>query len=365
MKHNWEYKSFDDVAKTVSPTYKVEKSDYEATGLFPIVSQEDSYISGYWNNPNDLTHHDKPVIIFGDHSRVLKYVDFDFVVGADGVKIIKPNDNVNAKFLYHYLNWYKIPSLGYSRHFKLIKKALFPIPSLVCQKRIASELDLISDIIVDCREVLYNLDALAKSLFYDYFGDHISNPKGWETAKIGTIASVQTGATPSREIEAYFQGEISWIKTTEVQNCLITETEEHISEEALKNSNCKIFPVNTILIAMYGQGKTRGQIARLGIEACTNQACAAILPAVKIHPIFLFYFLLSSYEPLRNIAVGGNQKNLNLSLIKNYSIILPPLALQEQFAVRIEQIETQKANVEATIAEMQTLLDSRMDYWFN
>ena len=90
---------------------------------------------------------DSPVVIFGDHSRVVKYVDFDFVLGADGVKILKPIDELNARFFYHFLKWYNVPSLGYSRHYKLLKEIEVPIPSLSEQQHIVEELDLLNSII--------------------------------------------------------------------------------------------------------------------------------------------------------------------------------------------------------------------------
>ncbi len=180
MKHNWDLKPFTDVATTITPISKIEKSEYMDSGLYPIISQEDILVSGYWNELEDLTPHCKPVVIFGDHTRVLKYVDFEFAVGADGVKIIQPKENVNAKFLYHYLKWLNVSSLGYSRHFKLIKEAQYPVPPLEVQQQIVAELDRINEIIRDCKEAIRNLDNLAQSIFYDYFGDPITNPKGWE-----------------------------------------------------------------------------------------------------------------------------------------------------------------------------------------
>ena len=99
MKHGWEIKSFEDCIVKVKNTTKVSSSDYLDQGLYPIVSQEENLISGYWNNENDVFEISVPVVIFGDHTRVLKYVDFDFVIGADGVKILQPIKCINAKFL--------------------------------------------------------------------------------------------------------------------------------------------------------------------------------------------------------------------------------------------------------------------------
>lgn len=371
MKHNWEYKPFNDVAATISPTCKVEKSDYEATGLFPIVSQEDFYISGYWNNPNDLTHHVKPVIIFGDHSRVLKYVDFDFVVGADGVKIIMPKDGVNPKFLFYYLNWYKIPSLGYSRHFKLIKKALFPIPSLDCQNQIICELDLVSNIIEDCRELLRNLDALAQSLFYDYFGDPIANPKGWAAKSLTEVCTV----TSSNRIfaEEYCEEGIPFYRGKEISELsrgenisieLFISTQRY---EKLKESN-NVPLINDVLITAVG---TIGNIWVVDTNKPFyfkdgNIIWLKDIDSGKSNSIFFRYMLSKIIESEKNkIANGSAYKALTIQNLKKTPIYLPPLELQEKFAERVEQIERQKKAVEETIANLQTLLNSRMDYWFN
>ncbi len=289
-----------------------------------------------------------------------------------GFKSLICGSEINNEFLYYYLihNIEELQKAGSGTTFKEISKAktesfLTLVPPIEAQIRIASELDKINEMIEANRKLLGELDALAQSLFYDTFGDPITNPKGWIRTTIGQITSVQTGATPSRENEENFKGTIPWVKTTEVQNCDILNTEENISEDALNSSNCKIFPVDTIIVAMYGQGKTRGQIGRLRLEACTNQACAAILPSEQVNILYLYNLLLNSYENLRAKATGANQKNLNLAIIKSYGISLPPLSLQNQFATQIEAIERQKTDIEATIAEMQTLFDSRMDYWFN
>ena len=117
-------------------------------------------------------------------------------------------------------------------------------------------------------------------------------------------------------------------------------------------------------MAMYGQGKTRGQVGLLKIEACTNQAVAAIVPSKKINSIFLYRHLMLMHEHIRDMARGGNQANLNLTIVRSIQILLPPLPLQHLFAQRIEQIERQKSAVQKSITDLETLLASRMQYWF-
>ena len=241
-----------------------------------------------------------------------------------------------------------------------------PLPPKSTQLAIVSELDKINELIRLKKEQLKDFDNLAQSLFYEMFGDPVENEKGWEVKKLGEVCCIGTGSTPNRKNKEFYEnGTYPWVKSTEVCNLPIYSVEEYITEEALKNSNCTLYPKNTILMAMYGQGKTRGQIGLLKIEACTNQAVAAIIPTKEVlDEIFLCQHLMLMYEHIRNMARGGNQANLNLSIVKSIQIFLPPLPLQHLFAQRIEQIEREKSEVQKSIQDLETLLASRMQYWF-
>lgn len=249
---------------------------------------------------------------------------------------------------------------------KIVSNTTLSIPPLSTQLAIVSELDKINELIRLKKEQLKDFDNLAQSLFYEMFGDPAENEKGWEVKKLGDISSIGTGSTPNRKNKDFYKnGTYPWVKSTEVCNLPIYSVEEYITEEALKNSNCTLYPPNTILMAMYGQGKTRGQIGLLKIEACTNQAVAAIMPTKEVvDEIFLSQHLMLMYEHIRNMARGGNQANLNLSIVKSIQIFLPPLSLQRLFAQRIEQIEREKSEVQKSIQDLETLLASRMQYWF-
>ncbi len=356
----WEYKPFEDCIEKSKKTKQLMTSDYQPEGAYPIISQEASLISGYTDDSDYVNHFERPVVIFGDHTRVLKYVDFDFAVGADGVKILIPHTNLDAKFLLSFLTWYKIPNLGYSRHYKLLKEISVPVPPISDQQRIVAESDCLNEMIAVKQEQLKEFDKLVQSIFYDMFGE------GYNTKFLGEFCEVGTGATPDRKkVAIYYGGNVNWVKTTEVHNCDIYETEERITDIALEQTNCKVYYPGAILMAMYGQGKTRGQVARLMTKAATNQACAAIIPDTRIcDKDYLYIYLLLSYEKIRNMARGGNQANLNLSLVKMIPVPLPPLALQQQFAEKIQAIESQKELVKQCIAETQALLDYTMDKYF-
>jgi type I restriction enzyme S subunit len=131
-------KSFEECIEKITYGTKVQKSDYLQEGSFPIVSQEVEPINGYWNNKDDVFEIEKPVIIFGDHTRILKYVDFSFVLGADGTRIIKPRDFIDSKFFFYFLQANQIESKGYSRHYKFLKQLKIKVPPLPIQQKIVS-----------------------------------------------------------------------------------------------------------------------------------------------------------------------------------------------------------------------------------
>ena len=182
---------------------------------------------------------------------------------------------------------------------------------------------------------------------------------------VNKFSDVVSGGTPSRGIPEYWNnGNIPWVKTTELQNCVIEQTEEYITEKGLSESSAKIVPPNTVLIAMYGQGKTRGMTGILNISASTNQACACILPSSEINPIYLWTYFILSYDDLRSLAKGGNQPNLNGNMIKNYPVLFPPLALQQQFAAFVEQTDKSKSAVKQVLEKAETLKKALMQEYF-
>lgn len=316
---------------------KFQSSEYQITGVYPIIDQSENFIGGF-TDENCVVRRNKDVVVFGDHTKALKYVDFDFCLGADGVKVLEPIDKLDSKFLYYFLQTINLPNVGYSRHFKFLKEIQMPLPPLETQKRIADILDAADALRQKDQELLKKYDELAQAIFIDMFGDPVKNEKGWEKAPIGSITKLGSGGTPSRQIPEYFSGTIPWVKTTEVNGSIIYSTEENITEEALANSSCKVYPKDSIIIAMYGQGKTRGQVGILAVPSSTNQACGVISPSKRIIPEFLLQYLKMSYQDLRNLGRGGNQENLNKGMIESFLIIIPPINLQIKFKETIENI---------------------------
>lgn len=157
--------------------------------------------------------------------------------------------------------------------------------------------------------------------------------------KIKTLCQLGSGGTPSRSCPQYYKGNIAWVKTGEVVNDEIFETEEHITEEAIANSSAKLYPKGALIIAMYGQGDTRGRTAKLGIDATTNQACAVLhdIDNNIISTDYLWYYLQGRYDDLRSLASGNNQPNLNAGKINNYDVVVPPMSVQNEIVAYIRE----------------------------
>jgi type I restriction enzyme, S subunit len=178
-------------------------------------------------------------------------------------------------------------------------------------------------------------------------------PEDWEAFPISHFASVSSGGTPSRKIATYWGGGIPWITTTQIDFNVINSCNEFITEEGLKNSAAKIYNPGTLLMAMYGQGKTRGKVAITGITATVNQACAAISLSNSVSRSFVFHNLASRYQEIRELSNTGNQENLNGNLIKNILVALPP-TLPEQQAIACTL-----SDIDALIESLDRLLTKK------
>lgn len=283
--------------------------------------------------------------------------------------VLTPKANLVLEYLKYYLNYADLNLyINGATRGKLNQSALnkieVPIPPLAEQQKIAAILDAADSLRQKDQQLVERYSALSQSLFLEMFGDPVTNPMGWAKVELGSLAKISSGSTPSRDIPENYLGNIPWVKTGEVNGARITHTSESISEEALANSSCKLYPSGSLIIAMYGQGKTRGQVGILGIEAATNQACAVIPPSSKMNYDFLFTLLKLSYEDLRNLGRGGNQPNLNSGLIKAYCVISPPITLQIQFAERIQLIEAQKQQAQLSLEKSEALFNSLLQRAF-
>lgn len=179
-----------------------------------------------------------------------------------------------------------------------------------------------------------------------------SIPSDWKWVRLGDVFTITSGGTPKRNISKFYNGNISWIKTGEIKWNYIYESEEQITSDAVADSSAKLLSKNSVLVAMYGQGLTRGRAAILGIEATCNQAVCALLPNDYILPEFLYYYFMEGYQRFRQVAKGGNQENLSATVISNFLFPLPPLE-EQKVIVDILQSIFNKESMIKEIVEMK------------
>ena len=290
--------------------------------------------------------------------------------------LIVPTKDIEGKYLYyscvshhfkHFLagigNGIGITNLRFSD----LSSYCFPVPPIAEQEKIVAELDCLSGIIEKKKQQLKELDNLAQSIFYEMFGDPVENDKGWEQKTIGSFSKCVAGATPSTKVKEYWDGgTIPWLSSGEVGNGRIYATEKHITQEGYDNASTKLIPPHTVVMALAGQGKTRGTVGVAEIPLCTNQSICSIITNDGVNVDFLYYQLRYLYHELRDISNGdGGRGGLNLKLIQGFKVLVPPYDLQQDFASKIEAIEKQKELIAQSIKETETLFNSRMDYYFN
>lgn len=288
--------------------------------------------------------------------------------------IVRPKI-INPKFIGYYFqtDFYrtKISELSTGININNLRKEYIEnldiaIPStLEEQQEIVDVLDAADRIISLRTACIESAQDLIPALFQEMFGDPLSKV---DKNKIGYYFDVGTGATPRRENSEYYEGNIPWVKTTEVDNCYINSTSEHISESAIKETNCSLYPPGTILMAMYGQGKTRGKVAYLNISATTNQACAALQLKKEyendVNLIYVFYYLQIIYEFLRTLSQGGGRPNMNLSIVRNIPLYLPDIKQQELFAEKVQEIEEYIKSQQAELENAKTMFQSLLHHAF-
>ena len=243
-----------------------------------------------------------------------------------------------------------------------LKKLVVQIPSITDQCRIAARLKAQLTEVEKARKAaeaqLHNVHLLETRTLEAIFAELETVPR----TKIGDVAQTTSGSTPARGQKNYWEpADVPWVKTAEVAFAPITSTEESISQTAFQECSLTLLPPKTVLVAMYGQGKTRGQSAILEVAATTNQACFAILPNETWEQEFLYYWLKRSYSDLRTLSEdrGGNQANLNGALLKAFEVPTPEKSVQrkivEKVGLALEAINLVYESCNRTLVDIQQI----------
>ena len=351
----WNNYQFGEVCERVKNTYKpVEGGTTPYVGLEHLAQGFPAFVGRGIENDikSSKTAFKIGDILFGKLRPYLRkgaQADFDGISSTD-ILVFRAKSRCESgflKYLIHcdeFINHAKSTTSGVQHprtSWSSLKEIYLSLPPLREQKKIEYILSTVQRAIEAQEQLIQTTTELKKALMHKLFTEGLLNePKkqteigpvseSWEVTKIGVIAQLKSGGTPSRKNPAYWDGgDINWIKTGEIDYCKIVRTAEKITKSGLEDSSAKLFPAGTLLLAMYGQGVTRGKVAITGIEAATNQACAAIFPHAKVRTMYLYYFLEYNYDTIRNFAHGANQKNLSAELIKSFPIAYPATAREQ------------------------------------
>jgi len=290
-------------------------------------------------------------------------------IGSTGFCVLRPDQTkADSAYLFHWVKSKvfiddmvrKATGASYPAvSDRIILESAVPLPTLDEQRRIAAMLDKVEELRAKRRTAIALTDQLPNAIFFEMFGEPGATQQNWPALRLGDFCKTGSGGTPSRQSESryYEGGTIPWVKSGELRESVIYQTEEHITPDALNESSAKLVPKNAILLAMYGA--TVGRLAILGIPAATNQAVCNIIPDPgRANLVFVFHALQQQVSAMISMAVGGAQPNISQNLIRNLPICLPPLKLQQQFATQVAAIHQTKALHQSAYARASVLSGS-------
>ncbi|EFC0727842.1 restriction endonuclease subunit S [Escherichia coli] len=374
-----------EITKYEQPTkYLVKATDYHDTYTIPVLTAGKTFILGYTNETHGIYQASKaPVIIFDDFTTANKWVDFDFKAKSSAMKMVTSCDDNKTllKYVYYWLN--TLPSefaegdhkrqwiSNYSQ-----KKIPIPCPdnpekSLAIQSEIVRILDKFTALTA---ELTAELNMRKKQ--YNYYRDQLLSFKEGEVEwkSLGEIATkIYSGGTPdTKRIDYWENGTIPWMSSGEVNLKNIERTEKYITEAGLNNSSAKLVPKNSVVIALAGQGKTRGKVARIRIALTTNQSLAALtFDEKKFSSDYVFHFLETQYESLRQISSGNSGRGgLNLQMISAYKIPIPcpdnpekSLAIQSEIVRILDKFDTLTNSITEGLPREIELRQKQYEYY--
>lgn len=393
---NWREMKLGDVYKFTQKPRNLQYSDFEQIPFVPMELIPDSnlffekFILKPTNEISSGTYFEKGDVLLAKitpsfengKQGIIENLPVSFGIATTEIIPIKEIPAISDKYyLFYYLlrkdirselAWKMEGSTGRQRLSKsTVENLIITFPPLPEQRAIARTLQAVQQA-KEARQHELELERECKAALMDYlftYGTQNESlrqteigeiPESWEVAALGTFSKIISGGTPDRSVSEYWSGNISWVKTGEINYSLVVKTEEYITEKGLENSSAKIIPQGTLLMAMYGQGVTRGRVAILGIDAAINQACAAIFISNNITE-YVFYYLCFCYEKIRNLGHGANQQNLNIALVRSIPIKLPKINEQEKIAYILKAVDNKIIALEKEITFLEELFHAMLE----
>ena len=371
MKKGWETKPFEDCIESVKYTRKIQRKDFLDDGQFPIVSQEAEFTNGYWDDEADVFKVSTPVVIFGDHTQVLKYVDFDFVLGADGVKILPPRDFLRPKFFFYQLQAANFTSLGYARHYRLLKELEINYPPLAEQQRIVGLLDEafegLATAKANAEKNLQNARALFESHLQSVF---TQRGPGWVDRQLDSLChEITVGHVGSMKTEYKASG-IPFLRSQNIRPFEVSMENAMFIDEAfhraLKKSQLR--PGDLAIVRTGYPGTAAVIPPELPDSNCSD--LVIVRPSKEVNPHFLAAFFNSAFgkQLVLGKIVGAAQKHFNITAAKEVMLHVPPIPEQRTIIAMVDDLREQTHHLarlyEQKLAALEALKKSLLHQAF-
>lgn len=357
---------FEDVTKKGT---KIPRMEYLAEGKYPVIDQGKEFIGGYTDNYDGIFN-DVPAIIFGDHTRILKYVDTPFFIGADGVKILAPKlAGANCKYLYYALQKVYVPDTGYNRHFKWLKEADIVVHDVNKQNEIVGQLDLLTSMMNKHQFLLDRYDELVKSRFIEMFGDPVTNPMKWQVKSLSELGDCKNGMNFHKgesgvDIHCLGVGDFQNLSViTDTSVLPIVSLNENPSEEYMLQDGDIVFVRSNGNKNLVGRCLT---IYPHDIPTTFSGFCIRyrISSTDKVLTEYLLQVLKHDSMRQKMTGRGANIQNLNQQILSALQIPLPSIGLQRKFIEFVELADKSKLTIQKSMDNLQELRDSLLQEYF-
>lgn len=353
------------VTDATSKFRKIKASDYKTEGRFKIIDQGQKDVAGFTNDESLINTTHLPIIVFGDHTRALKYEESPIALGADGAKALSVNPALaNALYVYYYLRTINLKGAGYSRHFKFLKQVKIPIPEndgkpdFGAQERIAHLLGKVENLIAQRKQHLKQLDDLLKSVFLDMFGDPVQNEKGWDTLPFSKVGRFLSGGTPSKARDDFWNGNFPWVSPKDMKTEKIDDSIDHISETVFEETSLKRVSPGHLLVVVRGMILAHSfPVAINSVEIAINQDMKAITPVKEINVVYLQHCLNSLKRQILSLisSAGHGTRKFDSDAMHKLHIPKPPEKLQIQFVSIAEKLEGLKVRYQKSLTDLKSL----------
>lgn len=361
---------FEDVTKQGT---KIPTNLYLECGLYPIIDQGQSEIAGYTNETQGLFT-DVPAIIFGDHTRIIKYVETPCFLGADGVKLLKAKDpHANYKYLYYALCHADIPNTGYNRHFKWLKEVDIREYTEQEQEHIVSQLEGIDHLILLRKQQLSKLDELVKARFVEMFGDLASPNCRWNTEKLSDTCEssdeIKCGpfGTQLSKDEYKDSGVAVW-EIPQINSLFLTMPTHFLTEEKAKQLDAYSIKPGDIAMSRKGNvGKCAVFPSTLKAGIIHSDVLRIRVDNSRVLPLFMMHQLHYSgavQHQIELVSSGAIMAGINVTKLKQIFVHVPPLELQNQFVAFVEKKEKTKSKIQKSLEKLETLKKALMQKYF-